>query len=51
MKRSITSPPLHYGRLDRKTCEKLIDFLKICIGKARFGDREKIDAFKRLARL
>jgi hypothetical protein len=37
--------------VDRKTYEKSIDFLKICIDKARFGDREKIDALKRLGRL
>jgi uncharacterized protein len=37
--------------VDKKTYEKSIDFLKVCIDKAKVGDREKIDAFKRLGRL
>lgn len=37
--------------VDRKTYEKSIDFLKICVDKARVGDREKMDAFKRIGRL
>jgi hypothetical protein len=37
--------------VDRKTYEKSIDFLKSCIDKAKVGDRDKIDAFKRLGRL
>ncbi len=37
--------------VDRKTYEKSIDFLKSCIDKAKVGDRDKIDAFKRLSRL
>jgi hypothetical protein len=37
--------------VDRKTYEKSIDFLKTCVDKARVGDREKMDAFKRLGRL
>jgi hypothetical protein len=37
--------------VDKKTYEKSIDFLKSCIDKAKVGDREKMDAFKRLGRL
>jgi hypothetical protein len=37
--------------VDRKTYEKSIDSLKVCIDKAKVGDREKMDAFKRLGQL
>jgi hypothetical protein len=37
--------------VDRKTYEKSIDSLKVCIDKVKVGDREKMDAFKRLGRL
>jgi len=37
--------------VDKKTYEKSIDFLKMCLDKSKVGDREKITAFKRLSRL
>ena len=37
--------------VDRKTYERSIESLKVCIDRAKMGDREKMDAFKRLARL
>ena len=36
--------------VDRPTYEYSIDFLKTCIDKAKMGDRDKIDAFKRLGK-
>jgi hypothetical protein len=36
--------------VDRPTYEHSIDFLKTCIDKAKMGDRDKIDAFKRLGK-
>jgi len=41
----------HPFPVDKKTYEQSIDFLKNCIDKAKVGDRDKVDAFKRLARL
>ncbi|HOE16953.1 MAG TPA: DUF763 domain-containing protein [Syntrophorhabdaceae bacterium] len=35
--------------VDRKTYEGSIDFLKTCIDKAKVGDRDKLDALKRLS--
>lgn len=40
----------HPFPVDRSTYEKSIDFLKECIDKAKVGDREKMDALKRLGR-
>ncbi|MEN6616592.1 MAG: DUF763 domain-containing protein [Syntrophorhabdus sp.] len=37
--------------VDKPTYEHSIDFLKTCIDKAKLGDRDKIDAFKRMAKL
>jgi hypothetical protein len=37
--------------VDRKTYEGSIDLLKTCIDKAKLGDREKLEAFRRLSRL
>ncbi len=37
--------------VDRPTYEHSIDFLKTCIDRAKLGDRDKIDAFKRMARM
>jgi uncharacterized protein len=37
--------------VDKKTYENSIEFLKICIDKAKVGDRDKIDAFKKLSLL
>jgi hypothetical protein len=37
--------------VDRKTYETSIDSLRVCIDKAKVGDREKLDALKRLGRL
>ncbi|MHB8109528.1 MAG: DUF763 domain-containing protein [Syntrophorhabdaceae bacterium] len=37
--------------VDKPTYEHSIDFLKTCIDKAKLGDRDKIDAFRRMARL
>lgn len=36
--------------VDRPTYEHSIDFLKTCIDKAKIGDREKLDTFKRLGK-
>jgi hypothetical protein len=41
----------HPFPVDKKTYENSIEFLKICIDKAKAGDRDKIDAFKKLALL
>ena len=37
--------------VDKPTYEHSIDFLKTCIDKAKMGDREKLDTFKRLAKI
>jgi hypothetical protein len=37
--------------VDRPTYEHSIDFLKTCIDKAKMGDREKLDTFKRLGKI
>jgi len=37
--------------VDRPTYEHSIDFLKICIDKAKMGDRDKMDAFRRMAKI
>ena len=37
--------------VDKKTYEHSIDVLKSCLDKAKMGDRDKLDAFKRLSRL
>ena len=39
----------HPFPVDRKTYEGSIDFLKTCIDKAKVGDRDKLDALKRLS--
>jgi len=41
----------HPFPVDKKTYEHSIDFLKSCLDKAKMGDRDKLDAFKRLSRL
>ncbi|MCX8110985.1 MAG: DUF763 domain-containing protein [Syntrophorhabdaceae bacterium] len=41
----------HPFPLDRDTYDKTIDVLKVCVDKARMGNREKLDAFRRLSRL
>ena len=41
----------HPFPVDKKTYENSIDFLKGCIDKARVGDRDKIEAFRKLSRL
>jgi len=38
----------HPFPVDKKTYDKTIDVLRICVDKAKIGDREKIQAFKRL---
>ena len=40
----------HPFPVDRKTYEESITFLQSCLDTARVADRDKIDAFKRLAR-
>ena len=40
----------HPFPVDRKTYDRSIEFLKGCLDRARVKDREKIDAFRRLAR-
>jgi hypothetical protein len=40
----------HPFPVDRKTYDHSIDFLKECLDRARVKDREKMDAFRRLAR-
>lgn len=40
----------HPFPVDTKTYEQSIEFLKTCLDRARVGDREKLDAFKRLSR-
>lgn len=40
----------HPFPVDRKTYDRSIGFLKECLDRARVKDREKVDAFKRLAR-
>ncbi len=37
--------------VDRPTYENSIDFLKTCIDKAKLGDRDKIEAFRRMKNL
>ncbi|HEX2966038.1 MAG TPA: DUF763 domain-containing protein [Syntrophorhabdaceae bacterium] len=37
--------------VDKKTYEHSIDFIKSCVDKAKLGDKDKIDAFRRLSRL
>jgi uncharacterized protein len=37
--------------VDKKAYEHSIDFIKSCLDKARMGDRDKLDAFKRLSML
>jgi uncharacterized protein len=41
----------HPFPVDRYTYEGTIDFLKICLDKARIGDKDRLAAFKRLSRL
>jgi hypothetical protein len=41
----------HPFPVDRKSYDQSIEFLKTCLDKARLGDREKLDAFRKLARL
>jgi hypothetical protein len=41
----------HPFPVDRKTYDTSIDFLRMCIDKAKVGDRDKVNAFRRLARL
>ncbi|HVN95261.1 MAG TPA: DUF763 domain-containing protein [Syntrophorhabdaceae bacterium] len=39
----------HPFPVDKKTYEHSIEFLKSCLDKAKMGDRDKLDAFKRLS--
>jgi hypothetical protein len=39
----------HPFPVDKKTYENSIEFLKICLDKAKAGDRDKIDAFRKLS--
>ena len=41
----------HPFPVNRKTYDESIQFLKTCLDKARIGDREKLDAFKKLSSL
>ncbi|MDD5245430.1 MAG: DUF763 domain-containing protein [Syntrophorhabdaceae bacterium] len=41
----------HPFPVDKKTYEHSIDFLQTCIDRAKIGDREKLDALKRLSTL
>ncbi len=36
--------------VDKKTYEHSIDFIQSCVDKAKLGDKDKIDAFRRLSR-
>ncbi len=36
--------------VDRKTYEKSIEFLKACLDRAKVGDKDKLDAFKKLSK-
>jgi uncharacterized protein len=40
----------HPFPVDRKTYDRTIESLHVCLDRARIGDREKIDAFRRLSR-
>jgi hypothetical protein len=40
----------HPFPVDRKTYDRTIESLHLCLDRARIGDREKIDAFRRLSR-
>lgn len=37
--------------VDKKTYEHSIEFIKTCLDKAKMGDRDKLDAFRRLSNL
>lgn len=37
--------------VDRPTYEHSIDFLKTCVDKAKMGDRDKMDAFRKLSKM
>lgn len=37
--------------VDRSTYEHSIDFLKTCVDKAKMGDRDKMDAFRKLSKI
>lgn len=39
----------HPFPVERKTYDKTIEVLKTCVDKAKMGDREKLEAFKRLS--
>lgn len=39
----------HPFPVDKKTYDRTIDSLQVCLDKARIGDREKIDALRRLS--
>lgn len=39
----------HPFPVDVRTDEESIEFLKACLDKARIGDRDKLDAFKKLS--
>jgi uncharacterized protein len=41
----------HPFPVDRKGYDRSIEFLKTCLDRAKLGDREKLDAFKRLGKL
>ena len=41
----------HPFPVDKKTYENSIDFLKTCLDKAKVGDRDKIESFKKLSSL
>lgn len=41
----------HPFPVDKKTYENSIEFLKSCLDKARVGDKDKLNAFKRLSHL
>ncbi|MCX7965968.1 MAG: DUF763 domain-containing protein [Syntrophorhabdaceae bacterium] len=40
----------HPYPVDKKTYDRTIETLKTCVDKAKLGDREKLDAFKRLSK-
>lgn len=40
----------HPYPVDKKTYDKTIETLKVCVDKAKLGDREKLDALKRLGK-
>jgi uncharacterized protein len=41
----------HPFPVDKKSYDQSIDFLKSCLERTRLGDRDKLDAFRRLSRI